>query len=107
MALSAINMFDKSFEPFPEEDMKRIQETPLFMYLGTKDNFFQVQVAETTFRPLYKMYTEGTHPNFFFKIEHGLGHSISPGEIKLIKEWLNERLASAKAIEGADSTSTT
>ena len=40
IALSAINMYDKSFEPFPEEDMKRIQETPLFMYLGSKDRFF-------------------------------------------------------------------
>ena len=51
-----------------------MRSTPLFMYLGTKDRFFQVQVAEMTLRPIYKIYNEGTHQNFFFKIENNMDH---------------------------------
>ena len=65
-------------------------------------------MAETTFRPIYKMYNEGTHPNFFFKIENGMDHTISMSELKLVKEWLTERFLGAKVFEGkSSSTSTT
>ena len=57
-------------------------------------------MAETTLRPIYKMYNEGKHPNFFFKIEHGMDHKISMSEIKLVKEWLTKRFVGAMVVEG-------
>jgi len=51
------------------------------MYLGEKDGFFKVPIAEFTYEPIKKIYDSATDAelknNYFFKTEKGLPHSLS------------------------------
>ena len=57
-----------------------MSKIPLFLYLGEKDHFFNVHVAELTYDILKKGYTDSNgklNDNFTYNREKGLGHSLS------------------------------
>ena len=43
---------------FSDQKIQQIQKTPLFLYLGERDNFFNVHVAELTYDVLKFAYTD-------------------------------------------------
>ena len=68
-----------------EKKLEQMKQTPLFLYLGEKDHFFNVHVAELTYDILKQGYTDKEtgklSQNFVYNREKGLGHSTSQKEM--------------------------
>ena len=66
---------------FSDQKIQQMQKTPLFLYLGERDNYFDVHVAELTYDVLKFAYTDKTtqnvSDNYMYNREKGLEHSIS------------------------------
>ena len=66
-----------------------MKSIPLFLYLGERDHFFNVHVAELTYDILKQGYTDketgNLSDNFVYNREKGLTHSTSQKEMTLLK----------------------
>ena len=74
-----------------------IRKTPLFLYMGKRDDFFKIPVTETSYEPIKKIYTgpDGKlHKNYLYNTERNLKHAISKNETTLLKRWIQDRMTS-------------
>lgn len=64
-------------------EQEMLKKIPMFIYIGSKDSFFDQKVAELTFKVF-----EGC--NLKYTCEPGLEHSLSQKEMKEIHAFLTE-----------------
>lgn len=68
---------------------KDLSSIPAFIYHGASDDLLPVVQTMKTYEALKDMYSSNPN-NFTLNIQPKMGHSVSPQEIRLLKEWVNK-----------------
>ena len=73
------------------EQLRR--STPMFLYHGRSDETLPCQSAQKTYDWLKsEIYDGAKSDHFLSQTENGLGHSISPKELRDISQWVNSKM---------------
>ena len=71
-----------------EQKLEKMKETPLFLYLGDDDHYFNTQVSELTYDILKQAYIDKengkVNENFEYHLEEDHTHSISSKELNIL-----------------------